>query len=369
MKFNFRLLFLVVSFTVVSILILFHAFYGIFPYQWTMSQPFSDIKGLLGAADCKSAGLDPYLVTSFDPWGRTLNYPKIWLSIFNFFHLTMSSANLLGFTFILLYTTTTIFIFKIKKNLDLILVLLLIFSPPILLLLERGNLDIIIYLLIILSVFFIRKIKTINPILQIHLTYLIILFTFFLKIYPVVLLSLLIFENISGRNFILITAYSLTILIIYFFSSYTDIVFIFNNTPRPGFIAYGRNILLQLYFNGKILVFVSGILIAITLGLAIFICVRFKKKLKEIIPISYAVKDNIFLFLSGAIIYAGTFIHGNNYDYKLVFLLLTIPYLLDIWKGSQNKTILFASIYSIFFAVFFSSFLAEFFYAYSLSTT
>ena len=35
-------------------------------------------------------------------------------------------------------------------------------------------------------------------------------------------------------------------------------------------------------------------------------------------------------FISGASIYIGTFIIGSNFDYRLIFLILTIPYIINI---------------------------------------
>jgi hypothetical protein len=47
--------------------------------------------------------------------------------------------------------------------------------------------------------------------------------------------------------------------------------------------------------------------------------------------------SELWLFTCGAIIYIGTFMIGNNYIYRIVFLLLCLPNLLSLAKHTQLK--------------------------------
>ena len=75
------------------------------------------------------------------------------------------------------------------------------------------------------------------------------------------------------------------------------------------------------------------------LGIALFINIRFKKQLNTLIPATINAKENILLFITGALIYSGTFLIGNNWDYRNTFLLLTIPLLIDIRRKMKIITI------------------------------
>ena len=45
----------------------------------SLGRPFADILTVLTGAECLRAGHDPLVSNPCDPWGRTLNYPRVWL--------------------------------------------------------------------------------------------------------------------------------------------------------------------------------------------------------------------------------------------------------------------------------------------------
>ena len=44
----------------------------------TMNPVFADIRTITGVNATLSQGLDPLVSNPGDPWGRTMNYPRIW---------------------------------------------------------------------------------------------------------------------------------------------------------------------------------------------------------------------------------------------------------------------------------------------------
>jgi hypothetical protein len=61
---------------------------------------------------------------------------------------------------------------------------------------------------------------------------------------------------------------------------------------------------------------------------------------------------NLAAFRIGATIYIGTFLMGNNWDYRLVFLVFTIPQLSE-WaqsKGARMRTLSIVNLVMIFIA-------------------
>ena len=66
----------------------------------------------------------------------------------------------------------------------------------------------------------------------------------------------------------------------------------------------------------------------------------------KLLPVNYLDRFEKF-FLIGASIYIGTFLIGANADYRLIFLIFTIPYILDIKNISLKYCLIFSYIISI----------------------
>ena len=70
--------------------------------------------------------------------------------------------------------------------------------------------------------------------------------------------------------------------------------------------------------------------------------IGYKKKVKEINKLTNQFE---LYFLAGSSIYIGTFIIGSNFDYRLIFLIFTIPYILNL--DNNNLKFLVIVSYSI----------------------
>ena len=66
---------------------------------------------------------------------------------------------------------------------------------------------------------------------------------------------------------------------------------------------------------------------------------NYKKKVSQISPEEK-------MFLSGSGIYIGTFLTSANVDYRLVFLLLTLPYILNLNKNTLKILYLICTVVS-----------------------
>jgi len=320
--------------------------------------PFADLITITGSVDCLRAGLDPYVYSGFDPWGRLYNYPKIWLTIFNFLGIDRSATNVVGILYILLFYITTLPLlgrFMKRPRMDRIFLLLLfILSPLVLLLLERGNSDILIYVLVLVSVYYVRRLSFIRQDIRICLAYGLIVLAGILKIYPVFLLLLLFFEKISVRQRLIILSFSLVILCAYFSFTFDDLLFISRNTPKDETISYGKNVLLQNYFSGRLLILISNGLLLSVFFAAWYVSSKYSKSLNHLLETETGSGSSaLLLFTAGGLIYAGTFFIGNNYDYRLVFLLLTLPLLLRLFDG--NKKII-STVLGLFLLAYYGGF-------------
>jgi hypothetical protein len=365
-RFPYRTALAIVVFSVFTFLILVYIFTGITLLPWVMDPPFGDLISITAGTDCIRAGYDPYTYSGFDPWQRFFNYPKIWLTIFNFINLNREATNYMGIILAGLYAIATIFLFNLKKLVHFLFVGLIILSPPVFLLLERGNSDIIIYLLVVGSIYYLRRSAFINETARLHLIYLVILFAAILKLYPVFLLPIILFERASVRNQLVIGIYYSVILITYFLINYNDFLMISKNTPRPeDALSFGKNVGLNHFLSSGNLALVSNSVFALLFAGAFYYCSRFKDQLNKIIPVSENDKSRIYLFLAGAFLYAGTFFIGNNYDYRLVFVVFMIPFLIDIFDHSGKNT-LTITMTSFFIVLLYGAFIHHFIKAFEI---
>ena len=66
-------------------------------------------------------------------------------------------------------------------------------------------------------------------------------------------------------------------------------------------------------------------------------------------PLAMSSERNLAAFRMGASIYIGTFLLGNNWDYRLAFLVLVLPQLLEWTRSSikKHRTIALASLFGV----------------------
>lgn len=336
---KYKIIFLLVIFVFLLIWLLCYILYGKSITPWALYPPFADVITITGSVDCMSHGFDPYTVTVFDPWGRTFCYPPIWINIFSFFCLDKSATNYIGIIYIILFYIFTLFSLKIEDIKNMLIYLFLFLSPPILLLMERGNSDIILYFIVIISLFYLRSNSESENNFKIYISYGLILFASLLKLYPIILISLIIYEKIAIKHKIIISSTVIITFLLYVFSS-DFIVHVLTNVAKSSFSSYGSNIILIFFFNLKNSFIISFVLSIIVFFIAIIINLKFKEKIFNIINVD-GLKDRRYynLFLAGMIIFCGTFVIGSNWNYRFVFLLITIPYFLEMIKQKNDNNL------------------------------
>jgi hypothetical protein len=118
-----------------------------------------------------------------------------------------------------------------------------------------------------------------------------------------------------------------------------DLIALAERAPQGEYYSYGARILLSRAFRvifpdgwggGQATTQVIAALPVVLLGLASWIWVR-----KRIIVADHNLGPRTLGFHIGALVYLGTFFIGNNFDYRLVFVLLTLPQLFA-WTASDD---------------------------------
>ena len=232
-----------------------------------------------------------------------LNYPSIWIKISDFLNLH-SGNNGVFVVVIMIFLYCYVNVDVINKTNSLIPIFFF-FSGSSLLLIERGNTDL---LIIFLSYLISKNIK--------YLTGFIFISSVMLKIYPIFLYPFIFFKN-KYRFLILVITSSL----IFWFKE--DLLLSFNLTPKSSSTSFGTNsisIILERYLALEINFLIISILFIL---ISFFLYNKFYKgKFSIIRSVEF---EN--LFICGSSILILSFLATSNWDYRLSFLILCIPYL------------------------------------------
>lgn len=314
--------------------------------------PFSDYKAHLLFLKCQELGI---VISKQEctliPVGnaRISTHPSIWVYLFSVINLKNPLIyNISIVTLFTLYFFVLIKLFKTYKNkLSKLVLLVFFFSTTNFILIERLATDLVIFLI----VYFILNVK--NKIFQ----SLLIFMGFILKYYPIFLISLL----TEKKKYIFIFLTCLTIFISLFYIK--EIQLVNKNIIEMALpIAYGSRTMLKAFYhlsleynfflNDENMNFFRNLTV-LTFFLYTLFLVIVGYNNKYLMNTKYSLDK---YFLAGASIYVGTFIIGANVDYRLIFLIFTIPYVINL----ESKLIKNLLIFSYFFSINSFYFLGDF---------
>lgn len=293
----------------VAILIAISAF-GWAPTWYALNVPamlphFADMRTVQGALDTVTLGLNPQVENPGDPWGREMNYPKIWLYIADAINL----QNERSFT---VFTGSFIFAYLICCALILtraasVLILALIFSGASLLAIERGNSDLLIFSLLFIA----ANVPAFVGAIMICLATA-------LKIFPFLAAAALLHARPVFIGLVLANC-------IIFYVLWSELAAIQAGTPVSGRLSYGSASIAVL-LTEKTGFQVHHVLISVLLALPATGLFVLAPDGPVQVSQNEAQKPRR-LFMAGAAIYCGTFVLASNWDYRLIFLILCVPYI------------------------------------------
>jgi len=315
---------------------------GLFNYQgytrtwelWgvqTQQHVFMDFRLIPGSAESFRNGFEPSVENPFEPGQRIFNYPAFW-RLFFYTNITQDDTIWIGISMLFLYFAGIVLFPQQLSIPGAFWMLLIVFSPASMLLYERGNVDLIIFFLCVLIILAAEK----SPYWAGGL----ILFGAVVKMFPLFGVSVLLRE--SKRKFFLLVTTCLVFMLVYGFFTFGSQNAAWNTTMRGVEASYGTFVLISRFnsyfqsylpntftFNQWLILF--EVLAVFLIILAAIPAVRGAQ------PLQVLHERNLAAFRMGASIYAGTFLLGNNWDYRLAFLVLVIPQLSQ-WFYLENKS-------------------------------
>ncbi len=333
---------------------------------------FVDLKILLCGIDAIRNNQNPYDVICFGGVAY-FNYPIIWkiFALIPYFSL----ANYFNIAFVIItifYCATINFLGKINF-LESIIYSLFLISPSIILGLERCNSDIIIFILLLLMLYVRDKVYIQSSVL---------LLISMLKLYPIGAILMILNDQVNFKKKAIIFAGFTLLFSLYLYIYYENISLVSHKTPRPyGGMSYGLGEIPSLitfghFKDAKLLFFISFAITLLTC--IIFFYHKVNSFLnKMVIEIGNTGKA----YFMGSGIFIVTCLIGYNWEYRLVFLLLTLPQILNwakkkealsyliivilllvVWQtGVKNVLLYFNFRYYNFISAFFVIFLFSFY--------
>jgi len=295
----------------------------------TEMPPFKDFRLIPGSAESFRNGFEPSIDNPYDPNGRIFNYPFFW-RLFFYTGITQDDTIWIAITMIVLFFIG-VMLFPQKLSIPgAIWTLLIVFSPASMLLYERGNADLI--------VFFICAMIVLATEYSGNLTTILILIGSVVKMFPLFGLTVLLKE--SKRRFIWLAAGSILFMVIYSLLTFKSQSAAWNTTMRGDGLSYGSfvfvtrfNPYFQQYFPGLFTYDQWRLLFEVLAVVLILIPAIVAVRGLRLPPQE---NRNMAAFRLGASIYVGTFLLGNNWDYRLAFLIFLVPQLSQ-WFYLENK--------------------------------
>ncbi|HLP08707.1 MAG TPA: glycosyltransferase 87 family protein [Opitutaceae bacterium] len=295
--------------------------------------PFLDLQVVTAGAESRALGFDPLHENPRDPLRRQLNYPRVWQSLA---HLGVERRHttVLGIGVVAAFLTAVlVFPRRLERGAALGLGMLLL-SPAVMLAIERGNIDLVLFVVAALALLAARR----STVAATGL----LLVGFGLKLYPVCGAALLLRE---GRNRFVAFAVGLAAVVgAYVFWQHEELRAIRAATPSDTFLSYGlvpaARVLAATLAGVSPGLRSFGLFAAGGAGLA-FVAVLSWRGCRPAAG-SDTPTAELDAFRLGAGIFAGTFLLGSNFDYRLVFLLFTVPQL-RLWARGEKRELRIAA--------------------------
>jgi hypothetical protein len=289
-----------------------------------------DARVITAGAESHALGYDPLINNPMDPLDRPMNYPRVWQLLF---HLGLDQSDTIYFGVIL----AVLFfsgVFLITKHIDQATAWLMtcaIFSPAVLLGLERGNIDLLVFFLLALAVYTIKKSRVGTTV--------VIGLSFLLKLYPIFALAIFLREH--KRVFRAIIVLSIIVCALYTMIMFDELRLIRLATPRPTSMAYGLDVawMRAVTNHPHATIALRIISYAAVLLAAVVSLLRGGRRAGT----ADDQNGHMDSFRVGAATYIGTFLIGANWDYRLVILLLVIPQLMS-WRRSPWNGVRYVAI-------------------------
>lgn len=278
--------------------------------------PFLDSQVIAAGADAHARGIDPLRENSSDINRRRVNYPRVWQGLYRV-GFKREHAVALGWTTVAALVVGVLVVMPPLTPAAAVWMLSAAFSPAVLLGVERGNTDLLMFGVLALALGTRRdavKGAAVGA-------------TFALKLFPLAGAAFLIGRPAqrAWRVGLPLAAFAA----LYLAANWNDLKLIGAATPRDCWLSYGRGVWPEMVLRAD--ASWSGVATGAAWAAVIVVIAGAFLWRRQTRRGRDGASD---AFLVGAACYVGTFVIGNNFYYRLVFLLLALPQLWEWGSGT-----------------------------------
>jgi hypothetical protein len=296
---------------------------------------FGDLRSITSGWECTRRGIDVMPANPCDPYKSPANYPRIWMSP-AFLGLGQGSTNTLGVLVALIFFCAALAVLPATSGTGASIAYgLALCSPAVMLGVERGNVDILMVALVALAVLLFRRSERSRL-----LAHALILFAAILKLVPIFGAGFLLRQTrrraLAGIGVVLV-AFGL-----YALSIRGDLRTIQRVTPQSDHFSYGMLLFTQWLASVAAKVGSPNVALrtwndVVAAVVVVAALVAHRRGLLRL-PGGRGAADarDLDLFVAGAGVYLCTYLLFRNFDYRLAFLLLTLPQLLR-WTRERSR--------------------------------
>jgi hypothetical protein len=299
--------------------------FGVTPLQ----PPFVDMHIINAHAACALKGADAYVPNSCS--STTFNIPPAWLWLGSL-GIDDSDSTWLSALFIAVTAVVMVLLFRGRSWSHGVIALGAIASPSVMMGVERGNLDLLILALVGSAALIYQERTVLRACGAVALLFLGVV----LKLIPIFCVSV---AARFTKQTVLFACAIVALSLVYMGLILKYVFLIRRNVPTTFVMSYGyKSIFLGIDHIrseaglsplGLSDTWLPAATAALVLICAVFVAVSNFRAGRDFCPVDASTAGTAFLF--GAGIYCGTYLLGTNYVYRLMFLLLCVPQLLD-WQ-------------------------------------
>jgi hypothetical protein len=290
---------------------------------------FVDLYSIPSGIETLHKGGDPLVANPAELFHRPMNYPRAWLYLFSAAGITRANAWIVGLAFCAFYLTCMSFlIVQTEYAMDAVIILLAALSVSPLHGMERGNTDLFVFSLVFLACIVTNKYLKSGLFAAAGL----------LKLFPIAGMAIDTIRRPLRERMLAALLTGLVVFIV--LVQWRDLVLISRATPVAPFMSYGVVSLKHEYlfamFQWGLLFAPAWIVIAECWLAGSFVITNAWKSLREVeIPIRNSRFAELFCAFGG--IYVFTYAVGGNWNYRLIFLLPTLPLAFEMARSSRHR--------------------------------
>jgi hypothetical protein len=296
---------------------------------------FLDLRNVIGAWQCARRGIDVLPVNPCDPYHRPADFPKLWL-VPSFLGIGQGEAVALGIALAAVFLVSAVFVVPAGASAKAGLAYAAaVCSPAVMLCVERGNPDLVLFPLVLAAVLVTTRTRARQIV-----TGALLLAVAFLKFYPLFAGGFLIRR--ATRSSLAVLGVVVAATAVYLVATYSYVHEILTSIPQSSVLTYGVRRAAE-WFSALAERVLGGfswyrpwdlLLIAVGLGLGWLLGRRLRPRLAAP-PTDPGERRDLDLFWAGACVYVGSYAVFLSHDYRLIFLLLTVPQILR-WTRARH---------------------------------